>query len=159
MPDVVSPRSIADSLAELWSPRVVADVDDNYVKVAKVHGEFGWHAHTDEDELFLVLQGRLRIEFEDDAVDLFQEFLVFVFLLLLIVHERLRLEDREPADVFLSDEFGDVGLDAVVVCLFFEAQAVHEVEVVPDVVLDVYVVLEAVDHFVELGEARLRRSG
>ena len=65
-----SPRDIADALDELWSPRVIAELDDNYVKVAKVHGTFGWHAHADEDELFLVLKGRLRIEMEAGAVEL-----------------------------------------------------------------------------------------
>jgi mannose-6-phosphate isomerase-like protein (cupin superfamily) len=71
MADPISPLQLAARLRELWSPAVIGEVDDNYVKVAKVHGTFGWHAHPDEDELFLVLQGRLRIELEgDDAVEL-----------------------------------------------------------------------------------------
>ena len=61
----VSPVQIAAALAEFWSPRVVAEVDDSFVKVAKVHGEFIWHAHDGEDELFLVLKGRLTIEIEN----------------------------------------------------------------------------------------------
>ena len=66
-----SPRKIAAALTELWSPRVIAEVDDSYVKVAKVQGVCGWHAHTDEDELFLILAGHLRIELEGgDAVEL-----------------------------------------------------------------------------------------
>ena len=69
MTDAIDPRTIAAGLAELWSPRVVAEVDDHYVKVAKVLGTLDWHRHADEDELFLVLQGRLRLDFEDgDAV-------------------------------------------------------------------------------------------
>jgi mannose-6-phosphate isomerase-like protein (cupin superfamily) len=70
MPPVASPRAIAASLTELWSPRVIAELDGNYVKVAKVQGPFGWHAHADEDELFLVLAGQLHIEMEDSAVTL-----------------------------------------------------------------------------------------
>jgi mannose-6-phosphate isomerase-like protein (cupin superfamily) len=70
MSKVVSPKQIAASLTELWSPRVVADVDDAYVKVAKVQGSLAWHSHENEDELFLVLKGRLRIEMEDGAVEL-----------------------------------------------------------------------------------------
>ena len=66
----VSPGRIAASLPDHWSPRVVAEVDDAYVKVARVHGIFGWHSHADEDELFLVLKGRLRIEMEDAAIEL-----------------------------------------------------------------------------------------
>ena len=70
MSNVVSPAGIAASLAEYWSPRVVASLDDSYVKVAKVHGTFGWHAHDGEDELFYILAGRLRIEMADGAVEL-----------------------------------------------------------------------------------------
>jgi len=70
MSNIVSPQQIAESLSELWSPRVVAEVDDSYVKVAKVHGSLTWHSHENEDELFLVLKGRLRIEMEDRAVEL-----------------------------------------------------------------------------------------
>lgn len=66
----ISPRALAAGLTELWSPRVIAEVDDAYIKVAKVQGTFGWHAHRDEDELFLVLRGRLRIDMEGGAVEL-----------------------------------------------------------------------------------------
>jgi quercetin dioxygenase-like cupin family protein len=51
----------AAALKNLWSPRVLAQVNDQYLKVARVHGEFPWHTHDAEDELFLVLQGALTI--------------------------------------------------------------------------------------------------
>ena len=51
-----------------WSPKIVADVNDVQVKLAKVHGEFVWHAHADEDELFLVVRGTLRIELRDGDI-------------------------------------------------------------------------------------------
>jgi mannose-6-phosphate isomerase-like protein (cupin superfamily) len=70
MPNAVSPRAIANSLTELWSPRVVAEVDDSYVKVAKVRGTLAWHSHDHEDELFFVLKGHLRIELESGVVEL-----------------------------------------------------------------------------------------
>lgn len=70
MPAATSPRALAASLTELWSPRVIGELDDSYVKVAKVKGTFGWHAHAEEDELFFILEGRLRIELEDGAVTL-----------------------------------------------------------------------------------------
>jgi len=70
MSNVVSPRNIAASLVEFWSPRVVGEVDDAYIKVAKVHGSLAWHSHDAEDELFLVLRGHLRIEMEDRTVEL-----------------------------------------------------------------------------------------
>lgn len=69
-PKVVSPVAVAASLGELWSPRVIAEVDEVFVKVARVEGEFDWHHHEGEDELFLILEGRLRIDFEDGAVEL-----------------------------------------------------------------------------------------
>ena len=53
-----------DGVAEHWSPKVVGQVNDQYVKVAKVLGQLAWHRHDDEDELFQVLRGRLRIQFE-----------------------------------------------------------------------------------------------
>jgi len=55
----------AERLQERWSPAVVGRVNDQHVKVARLLGEFTWHSHADEDELFLVLKGRLRIQFED----------------------------------------------------------------------------------------------
>ena len=56
--------------ADQWSPKIVADLNDSHVKLAKVQGEFVWHSHTDEDELFLVIQGELTIELRDGQVTL-----------------------------------------------------------------------------------------
>ena len=70
MPKAASPLQVARSLDELWSPRVIAELDDSYVKVAKVQGSLAWHSHDDEDELFLVLAGHLRIEMEEGNVEL-----------------------------------------------------------------------------------------
>lgn len=55
-----------DGVTEHWSPKVVGRVNDQYVKVAKVKGELAWHKHDQEDELFQVVRGRLRIQFEGD---------------------------------------------------------------------------------------------
>jgi len=70
MTKVVSPTQAAAALTELWSPRVIGEVDDAYLKVAKVQGSLAWHSHDQEDELFLVLKGHLRIELEAGAVEL-----------------------------------------------------------------------------------------
>jgi mannose-6-phosphate isomerase-like protein (cupin superfamily) len=71
MTKVVSPKEVAHALTELWSPRVVGELDDAYVKVAKVHGSLeAWHSHDHEDEMFFILKGRLRIEMEDGSVEL-----------------------------------------------------------------------------------------
>lgn len=48
-----------------WSPKIVAELNGQYVKLAKLEGAFDWHHHADEDELFLVLKGELVIEFRD----------------------------------------------------------------------------------------------
>jgi len=55
----------AKQLSDYWSPRVVGQINDQYVKVAKVKGELVWHKHDLEDEMFFILEGRLRIEYED----------------------------------------------------------------------------------------------
>jgi len=70
MPRVVALDKVAAGLSEYWSPRVVGEVDDSYVKVAKVKGSLTWHRHDTEDELFLVLRGQLRIEMERESVEL-----------------------------------------------------------------------------------------
>jgi mannose-6-phosphate isomerase-like protein (cupin superfamily) len=70
MANAISPGKVAAGLSELWSPRVVGEVDDAYVKVAKVRGSLAWHSHDDEDELFYILKGSLRIEMERGAVEL-----------------------------------------------------------------------------------------
>lgn len=58
------------SFDDLWSPKVAAELNGQQVKLAKLHGEFVWHQHDDEDELFLVVRGRLRIEFRERVVEL-----------------------------------------------------------------------------------------
>ena len=52
-------------MTDYWTPRVVGEVNDQYVKVAKLKGEFVWHAHENEDELFLIVYGTLVIQLED----------------------------------------------------------------------------------------------
>jgi len=65
-----TPKQAAAKLTEFWSPRVIAEVDDAYVKVAKVKGALAWHSHENEDELFFILKGRLRMEMEQATVEL-----------------------------------------------------------------------------------------
>ncbi|MCE2570050.1 cupin domain-containing protein [Motilimonas eburnea] len=54
----------------LWSPRVIAEMNDYQFKLAKGEGEFVWHAHQDTDEVFIVIDGTLEIEFRDGKVTL-----------------------------------------------------------------------------------------
>lgn len=51
-----------------WTPKIVSHLDDNHVYVAKLEGEFIWHAHEKQDEMFLVLEGRLNLAFRDKDV-------------------------------------------------------------------------------------------
>ncbi len=53
-----------------WSPKVVAEMNDYQFKLVKVKGEFVWHDHPDTDEVFIVLEGKLDIEFRDSKVTL-----------------------------------------------------------------------------------------
>src|SRR5919112_4865712 len=55
-------------VAEQWSPRVVAELNDYQLKVVRIEGDFIWHDHPETDEAFLVLDGELRIDFRDGAV-------------------------------------------------------------------------------------------
>ena len=58
------------SVNKHWSPKVVGRVNDQYVKVAKLLGELCWHSHDDEDEMFYIVRGDLRIEYEGETVEL-----------------------------------------------------------------------------------------
>jgi mannose-6-phosphate isomerase-like protein (cupin superfamily) len=66
----VNVESTFEDVIDLWSPKVIGRVNDQYLKVAKLQGEFVWHAHEDEDELFLVVRGTMRIQLEDGEVTL-----------------------------------------------------------------------------------------
>ena len=57
-------------ISDYWSPKVIARVNDQYVKIAKVKGELTWHNHKDEDELFLIVRGRLLIQLEGEEIEL-----------------------------------------------------------------------------------------
>ncbi len=56
--------------SEQWSPKIVGELNDFHVKLAKLKGEFIWHHHEKEDELFLVIKGRLEIKLRDGAIRL-----------------------------------------------------------------------------------------
>lgn len=65
--------SIAEKFAKItehWCPKIVAELNGQEVKLAKFKGEFVWHSHEREDELFFVIAGRFRMEFRDHAVTL-----------------------------------------------------------------------------------------
>jgi len=66
--DVVNLNEKLSRVEEYWSPKIVGEVNDSYVKLVKFKNEFVWHNHENEDEMFLVLQGRMRMKFRDRDV-------------------------------------------------------------------------------------------
>ena len=63
-------RTTSHQTAAGAKPRIIAQVNDTHMKLAKIQGEFVWHSHADEDELFMVLDGELDIELRDGVVTL-----------------------------------------------------------------------------------------
>ena len=53
-----------------WSPKVIAEMNDYQFKLVKLQGDFVWHNHADTDEAFIVIEGEMRIEFEDETIEL-----------------------------------------------------------------------------------------
>ena len=70
---MITTKSLADCFAAFqdpWSPKVAGDINDMQIKLVKLKGTFIWHSHDEEDELFLVISGRLRMEFRDQEAQL-----------------------------------------------------------------------------------------
>lgn len=59
-----------DSITDYWSPKVIGEFNEQYIKIAKLKGDFVWHDHKGEDELFQIVKGNLSIDFEDKTVHL-----------------------------------------------------------------------------------------
>ena len=76
----MEPINIADKLARIsdhWNPRIVAELNGQHVKLVKFQGEFVWHDHKDEDEMFLVIRGSFRMDYRDRSVTVSEgEFIV-----------------------------------------------------------------------------------
>lgn len=68
--EVLQPLLEAEKLKQYWSPKVLSQVNDQFVKVAKLKGDLAWHAHDDKDELFIILSGQMTMEYEHHKVSL-----------------------------------------------------------------------------------------
>ena len=69
------PTNLTTALAQIpdfWNPRIVGELNGQHVKLAKLKGEFVWHHHDHEDELFLVLRGRLDMHLRDGVVPIYE---------------------------------------------------------------------------------------
>lgn len=77
----MTPINIHQKLAlfnDHWHPRILAELNGQQVKLAKLKGEFIWHQHEEEDELFFVLSGKLTIEFQEYSVDISEHEMIIV---------------------------------------------------------------------------------
>ncbi len=70
LPTAINLEQKLTLFSDLWTPKIVAQMNDYYFKLVKVEGEFVWHSHPETDEVFLVMEGELRIDFRDGAVEL-----------------------------------------------------------------------------------------
>ena len=68
--DKINLREKLAGFSDQWSPKVIAEMNDYQFKLVKIEGEFVWHEHDDTDEAFIVIEGNMRIEFEDGSVEL-----------------------------------------------------------------------------------------
>lgn len=66
--EAVSLKQALDRITETWDPHVVAELNGQHLRLAKLEGSFLWHAHEQEDELFLVLHGELELQFRDRSL-------------------------------------------------------------------------------------------
>lgn len=70
MDDVINFEDKFSKFSDLWSPKIVAQMNDYQFKLVRVKGDFTWHDHKDTDEVFVIIQGSLRIDYRDKAVHL-----------------------------------------------------------------------------------------
>ncbi len=68
--EVVNIKEKFSLFSDYFNPRIIGELNGQHVKAGKLKGEFTWHAHENEDELFLVIKGLLRIEFRDKTVEI-----------------------------------------------------------------------------------------
>ena len=78
VPRAINLNQKLSKIDALWTPKVVAQMNDYYIKLVKIEDEFVWHSHPETDEVFLVIEGDMRIDFRDGAVELEQGELVVV---------------------------------------------------------------------------------
>ncbi len=66
--DKINIKDKFQKVSEYWSPKIIAELNGQHVKLAKIKGEFDWHKHDEEDEMFIVVEGSFIMEFEDKKV-------------------------------------------------------------------------------------------
>ena len=66
----INVRDKFDLFSDHWTPKVIAELNDYQFKLVKIEGEFVWHDHPETDEVFIVVEGSMKIEFEDHTIEL-----------------------------------------------------------------------------------------
>ena len=70
MKEAINPLEKFSKVSDYWSPGILGKLNDYFIKIAKIKGEFVWHDHPETDELFMVLEGNMKILFRDRTVEL-----------------------------------------------------------------------------------------
>ena len=68
--DKINLKEKLSKFSDHWSPKVIAEMNDYQFKLVKIQGEFVWHNHDDTDETFIVIEGEMKIEFENETLEL-----------------------------------------------------------------------------------------
>ena len=89
-----------NKISEHWHPYIIGELNENYVKLSKLKGEFVWHKHDNEDELFYIVQGNLIMDFRDRTVTVKQGELLIIPK---GVEHRPRTENNEEVTVMLVE--------------------------------------------------------
>ena len=70
MTNKINLKSKFDKFDEQWSPKIIAEMNDYHFKLVKIKNEFIWHEHEDTDEVFIVIEGKIGIEFENETIEI-----------------------------------------------------------------------------------------
>ena len=100
--EVVNLAQKLAQFSEHWSPKIAGEVNDSYVKLVKFKGEFVWHHHEQEDELFLVIRGRLRMKLREHGVEREETILAGEFIIVPRGVEHMPVADEEVAVMLLE---------------------------------------------------------
>ena len=100
--EVVNVGQKLAQFSEYWSPKIAGEVNDSYVKLVKFKGEFVWHHHEREDELFLVIRGRLRMKFFEHGVEREETVQAGEFIIVPRGMEHMPVADEEVAVMLLE---------------------------------------------------------
>ncbi len=66
--EAINFKKMFEKFSEQWSPKIIAQLNNYHFKLARIEGDFTWHDHKDTDEVFIVLEGQLRLDFRDGSV-------------------------------------------------------------------------------------------